>query len=198
MMERSSKFISLSGMSGIAAGIFALAGAAIARYGYFEEYYRDYDSRGFFNGFDFAMLKWKLILLALGVFLAAFVSAFYFTWRKSKKIGVSLWNLTSRRLFWNMMIPLVAGGLFILGMLQNDDWKYVAPACLLFYGLSLVNASKYTLTDIRYLGYCQILLGLLNMLWIGYGLYFWAFGFGVLHIVYGSVMWWKYERVAND
>ena len=132
--------------------------------------------------------------LAAAVFVAAFLTAFYFTWRKSNKQGVSLWNHTSRRLLWNMVIPLVAGGLFILGMLQYDDWRFVAPACLIFYGLALVNASKYTLTDIRYLGYCEIIVGVINMQWIGYGLYFWALGFGVLHIIYGVVMWWKYER----
>ena len=195
MMERSSRFISLSGMSGVSAGLFALAGAIVARYVYFENYYNDYNSRGYFTGTEFTELKWKLVILAGVVFVGAFVSAFYFTWKKSNKQGVSLWNHTSRRLFWNMAIPLVAGGLFILGMLQHNDWKYVAPACLMFYGLALVNASKYTLTDIRYLGYCEVLLGAFNLLWLGYGLYFWAFGFGILHIVYGIIMWWKYERV---
>jgi len=140
------------------------------------------------------VLKIQLISLAAAVLALAFLTAFYFTWRKSNKLGVSLWNHTSKRLFWNMLIPLVAGGLFILGMLQYDDWRFVSPACLIFYGLALVNASKYTLTDIRYLGYCEIAVGLVNMQWIGYGLYFWALGFGVLHVIYGIVMWWKYER----
>jgi hypothetical protein len=93
-----------------------------------------------------------------------------------------------------MVIPLAAGGLFILGMLQHDEWRWIAPASLVFYGLALVNASKYTLTDIRYLGYCEIITGIVNMQFIGWGLYFWAFGFGVLHIVYGVLMWWKYEK----
>jgi hypothetical protein len=194
LMERSSRFISLSGLSGVAAGFFALAGAAIARYVVFKDYYKEYDDRGFFNGHDFEKLKIQLIGLSAAVLAAAFLSAFYFTWRKSNKQGVSLWGHTSRRLFWNMAIPLTAGGLFILGMLRYDDWSYVAPACLVFYGLALINASKYTLTDIRYLGYCEIIVGLINMQWIGYGLYFWALGFGVLHIIYGVVMWWKYER----
>ena len=194
MMERSSRFISLSGLSGVAAGFFALVGAWIARYFIFKDYYNEYDLRRGFDGDSFATLKLKLISLAAAVFVAAFVSAFYFTWRKSNKQGVSLWNHTSKRLFWNMAIPLVAGGLFILGMLQYDDWRFVSPACLIFYGLAQVNASKYTLTDIRYLGYCEIAVGLINMQWIGYGLYFWALGFGVLHIVYGVAMWWKYER----
>lgn len=194
LMERSSRFISLSGLSGVAAGLSALAGAAVARYVLFEKYYVDYNERGYFTSSDFHALKVQLILLAAGIFAAAFLGAFYFTWRKSRRQGNSLWNPVTRRLFWNMVIPLGAGALFILGMLQYNDWRFVAPACLVFYGLALVNASKYTLTDIRYLGYCQVITGLVNMQWIGYGLYFWAFGFGLLHIAYGIVMWWKYER----
>jgi hypothetical protein len=194
LMERSSRFISLSGLSGVAAGVFALVGAGIGRYVIFKDYYKYYRDSNFFDTNDFIKLRVPLIGLAAAVFAAAFLSAFYFTWRKSNNQGRSLWDHTSRRLFWNMVIPLVAGGLFILGMLQHDNWRFVAPACLIFYGLALVNASKYTLTDIRYLGYCEIIVGLINMQWLGYGLYFWAFGFGVLHIVYGVVMWWKYER----
>ena len=110
LMERSSRFISLSGLSGVAAGVFALAGAAIARYIIFKNYYTEYNDRGFFASNDFSSLKWQLIVLSAGVFAAAFFSAFYFTWRKSSRQGFSLWNLTSRRLFWNMTIPLAAGG----------------------------------------------------------------------------------------
>jgi hypothetical protein len=79
-------------------------------------------------------------------------------------------------------------------MLQYDEWRFVAPACLIFYGLALVNASKYTLSEIRYLGLLQIVLGLINTQFINKGLIFWAIGFGLLHILYGFSMWWKYER----
>lgn len=193
LMERSSRFISLSGLSGIAAGVCALIGAWIAR-DILKDYYVDYDTRGYFLERNFADLKIKLAGLAAIVFVVAFLLSFYLTWRKAKKQNLSVWDYTSRRLFWNMVIPLVAGGLFIVGMLQYDEWCFVAPACLIFYGLALINASKYTLTDIRYLGYFEILVGVVSMCWIGYGLYFWAIGFGVLHIIYGVIMWWKYER----
>jgi hypothetical protein len=93
-----------------------------------------------------------------------------------------------------MAIPLVTGGLLILAILRYDEWRFIAPLCLIFYGLALVNGSKYTLSEIRYLGICEILLGLINTQFVGYGLYFWAAGFGVLHIIYGFVMWWRYER----
>lgn len=193
MMERSSRFISLSGLSGVAAGTVALIGAWFGNQT-LKNYYGSYNSRGFFSGDDFSKLKLKLVGLAAIVFVAALASSFYFTWQRARRQNVSLWGPVSKRLFWNMSVPLIAGTGFILGMLRYDDWAYVSSACLIFYGLALINASKYTLTDIRYLGYCQIALGLINMFYIGYGLYFWALGFGVLHILYGIIMWNKYER----
>jgi hypothetical protein len=192
MMQRSSRFISLSGLSGIAAGVWALIGAWFAR-NWIGDYYNNYRTEGYTNA-SFVRLEFSLLLLAAVVLATALVSAFYFTWRKADRDKLPLWDRTSRNLALNMAIPLVAGGVFILAMLQYDDWKFVAPACLVFYGLALVNGSKYTLSEIRYLGIMEIVLGLVNTQFIGYGLYFWAFGFGVLHIIYGFAMWWRHER----
>jgi hypothetical protein len=100
----------------------------------------------------------------------------------------------ARRLLLNVSLPMIVGGIFILKLLQAGEYGLIVPACLIFYGLALVNASKYTLGEVRYLGYGQILLGLINCWAINYGLYFWAIGFGMLHIVYGAVMLYKYER----
>ncbi|OSZ80819.1 hypothetical protein CAP36_06140 [Chitinophagaceae bacterium IBVUCB2] len=194
IMERSSRFISLSGLSGVAAGICALIGVFIAD-NMLDNYFGSYNSRGFFSGDDFSKLKIRFALLAVVVFGVAFISSFYLTWRKAKKQGLPIWDHTTKRLAWNMLVPLIAGAIFIMGMLRYDVWLFVAPACLIFYGLALVNASKYTLADIRYLGYCEIVLGLISMFLPGYGLWIWAIGFGLLHIIYGIVMWQKYERV---
>jgi hypothetical protein len=92
------------------------------------------------------------------------------------------------------MLPLVAGGIYLFRLLQIGSYGLIAPGCLIFYGLALLNASKYTLREVRYLGICEIILGIINLWVIGKGIYFWAFGFGILHILYGIVMWWKYER----
>jgi hypothetical protein len=197
IMERSSRFISLSGLSGVAAGICALGGAWIA-YGWIDSYYHEYNDRGYFTGESFAALKTRMILLAAAVLSVSLVIAYFFTARRAKKNNLPMWNMTTRNLVWNMLIPLIAGGLFVLSMLQLNEWRFIAPAFLIFYGLALVNGSKYTLSDIRYLGYFEILLGLINMQFIGYGLQFWAMGFGVLHIVYGVIMWMKYERSTNN
>lgn len=195
MMERSSRFISLSGLSGIAAGLCALTGAYFAS-NILSDYYFDYNRGAGYTDENFALLKMKLLVLAGIVLAAALILSFIFTWRRARQNHLPVWDLTARKLVWNILVPLICGGLFILAMLQYSEWRFVAPACLIFYGLALVNGSKYTLTDIRYLGYLEILLGLVNTQFTGYGLYFWAVGFGILHIIYGVLMWWKYERQA--
>jgi hypothetical protein len=192
IMERSSRFISLSGLSGIAAGLCALTGAYFAN-NILTDYYFEYNHSGYTDQ-NFESLKFKLLMVAGIVLAAALILSFIFTWRRAKQNHLPIWDLTARKLMWNILVPLISGGLFILAMLQYSEWRFVAPACLIFYGLALVNGSKYTLTDIRYLGYLEIVLGLVNTQFTGYGLYFWAVGFGILHIIYGVLMWWKYEK----
>ena len=205
MMERSSRFISLSGLSGVSAGICAIIGAFIAHI-WLAEYRlgsigdsidigREY-TRGSLHGAnpDLKELQLKLVALAFGVLVAALATSTWFTWRKARKSQLPIWDVASKKLAINMAIPLAAGGFFVLGLIHYSDWVYVAPACLIFYGLALVNASKFTLTDIRYLGLLEIVLGCVSMYYPHDGLYFWAAGFGGLHIIYGLIMWWKYER----
>jgi hypothetical protein len=124
----------------------------------------------------------------------ALVAGFFFTWRKARRNNLPSWDLTARKVLVNVAIPLGAGGAFIAGLLYNHAEGLVAPACLVFYGLALINASKYTLPDVRYLGVCETILGIVNLFFLRKGLYFWAVGFGWLHIIYGGLMWWKYER----
>lgn len=191
MMQRSSRFISLSGLSGIAAGCCALAGAYVARNTINEYSPTVPEGRFSYGAGDWIMLK--LLFIGAVTFVLAFFLSFLFTYQRSKKLNLPVWDFTSRRLLWNVMVPVVAGAAFIIGMLNYGEWKFVAPACLIFYGLGLINGSKYTLSDIRYLGYIEIILGIVNMFFIGKGLLFWSIGFGVLHIIYGAIMWFKYE-----
>ena len=187
MMERSSRFISLSGLSGISAGLFAIVGAWLA-----VKKIELYTQAG---RIDYNTLVTQLIVIAATVLVAAFISAFIFTYLRSRRNGISIWGPTTNRLLVNLLIPLLAGAFFVWRIVQMDHIFLIAPVCLIFYGLALINASKYTLGEIRYLGFCELALGIIN-LWIpGYGLVFWAAGFGALHVVYGIIMWWKYERV---
>jgi hypothetical protein len=197
IMERSSRFISLSGLSGVWAGLSGLAGACIA-YNWLSTYYAAWETRGGYSDAGYAALRLKLIVLAAGVLLVALAGGAYFTWRRARRNHLPIWDATSRKVLVNIGIPLLTGGFFILGLMSDNQVALIAPSCLVFYGLALVNASKYTLSDIRYLGITEIVLGILNLFFLRRGLYFWTLGFGVLHIVYGIVMWWKYERTAKN
>ncbi|WP_295128982.1 hypothetical protein [uncultured Chitinophaga sp.] len=195
MMERSTRFISLSGLSGVIAGVSALVGACLA-YILLRDYYYEWDVLGNHSREAFLHLKVRLVGLALLVLLVAISAGCYLTWRRAKKNGEAIWDGVARKVLVNLAIPLAAGAAFILGTLYNETPILITPTCLIFYGLALVNASKYTLSDIRYLGLAEIGLGIINLFAVRYGLYFWAIGFGVLHIVYGTSMWLKYERKA--
>ncbi|WP_299531791.1 hypothetical protein [Ulvibacterium sp.] len=199
MMSRSSRFISLSGLSGIMAGIYALIGAFIAKLlldNHLQSIKNHQDSAkaGLYEIIETSDLIFNLLLIASSVALLAIVTGFILTNRKAKKSGEDIWNASSRRLVLNFLIPLMAGGLFCLVLLQYGYVGLVASATLIFYGLACVNASKYTLGDIRYLGIANIIIGLIATQFIGYGLYFWALGFGVFHIIYGTLMYFKHDK----
>lgn len=196
IMERSSKFISLSGLSGVSAGIIALAGAAFA---FFE---LQYDERYFAPSVYFASEKllicsstiYKLIAVAALVLVMAIGSAVFFTSRKAKKLGEKAWNSASKRMLFHLFVPLFAGGVFSLALIYYGTVFLVAPATLIFYGIALVNAGKFTLREIQYLGLSEMALGICSLVFVGYGLVFWAMGFGILHIIYGIVMFYRYDR----
>ncbi len=198
MMERSSRFISLSGLSGIAAGTCALVGA------YFASNVINNSYSGFISSIDINLYNQSLSItnllgnnlmqIAILTFIAALISSFVFTFLRSKTTNVSVWGTTSKRLFVNLSIPLLVGGVFLLKLILLGAVGLVAPACLIFYGLALVNASKFTLIEIKYLGYSQLIIGIINLFFIDKGIWLWAAGFGGLHIIYGLIMWLKYER----
>ncbi|MCP4520909.1 MAG: hypothetical protein GY827_04320 [Cytophagales bacterium] len=188
LMNKSSRFLSLSGLSGVFAGIYSLIGAGVA-YWYINTHFGEYyDTRSIdqFIRFFFAD--------AISVILLTLITAFYHTSRKAKKRNEEIWSSTSMRLSINFAIPLCTGGVLCLALVFHGFYILVAPMMLLFYGLALLNASKYTLHDLRFLGLTQIALGLINTFVLGYGLFFWTIGFGVVHIVYGLIMYYKYER----
>jgi hypothetical protein len=186
MMSKSSQFISLSGLAGVLAGVYALVGAFIVNQliNNHAARYITLESRTF-----------KLIVLtAVIVLIASIISAYILTLKKARKQNETVWNSSSKRLLINFSIPLFTGGILILLLLKNGTYGLIAPMTLIFYGLACVNASKYTFRDIRYLGISEIILGLFAVQFSGYVLYFWILGFGVCHILYGAIMYFKYEK----
>jgi hypothetical protein len=191
IMDRSSRFISLSGLSGVAAGVSALLGAAVVKW-YLVTHNIVYNE---ILGLTLTREAIFFILSVAGiVFILALSSATYFTARNAKKNSHRVWDSKTERMLINLFIPLAVGGVFCLVLFYHNLLYLVAPVMLIFYGCALLNASKYTLSDIRYLGIMEIIVGLVASFFVGYGLLAWTLGFGVLHIVYGTLVYFKYER----
>lgn len=188
LMERSSRFISLSGLSGVLAGVYALLGAGAAYY------YINAASDRSNAGVDDPELVMFLATDAIIVLALAIGTGILLTTRKAKKDGSSLLDAAAKKLLVNLAIPLVTGGVFCLALIHHGNTFYIAPAMLVFYGLALVHASKYTRDDVRSLGLAELTLGIISLFVVGYGLLFWAIGFGLLHIGYGTYMYFKYEK----
>ncbi|HNP68032.1 MAG TPA: hypothetical protein PKH16_09030 [Aequorivita sp.] len=186
LMNRSSRFISLSGLSGIFAGIYAIIGAAIA-YAYL------FPKPGEFLTLHSWNFKLLLVLLA-SILLLSIITAYLLTTRRAKRNNEKIWDTTTRRLLINFLIPLVTGGIYIIIKLNSQHYGLTASLMLIFYGLALVNASKYTIGNVKYLGYAQIIIGLICAALPGYGFWFWLLGFGLFHIIYGSIMYLKERK----
>lgn len=180
MMERSSRFISLSGWSGISAGVFALIGVFV--------------SRQLILSASSQTLEINLIAIALLVLSMALGSALFFSHRKARKLGTKLWSPVTRRLTVNMAIPLLTGGIYSVVLLVQGQSHLVAGITLIFYGLALVNAGRFINKEAVILGIMEIALGIAATIWHTSGLWFWAAGFGLLHIVYGITLHYKYDR----
>jgi hypothetical protein len=196
MMERSSKFLSFSGLAGVIIGITALAGVAVFCVKFncspFEkEYYHA------IINVEGAISEHALGFLIKDALIVFFISAGVETWlaiRKSKQLQVQIWDTISQRMLINILIPFMTGVLFCMILLMKNQITLLAPVSLIFYGLALVNVSKYTVDEIRSLGIMEIILGLVAAMWSDLGLLNWAIGFGLLHILYGLFIYSKEKK----
>jgi hypothetical protein len=196
LMERSSRFLSLSGLSGVAIGIIALLGATVL--------YLQFDLSPLHSGFENKLASIQatlddknflfLIADALIVLLVAVIAGILMSINQSKKLQLPSWDLTAKRLLINLFIPLAVGGVLCLIMMTKGELGYLIPVTLIFYGLSLVNASKYSFDEIRTLGVLQTVLGLIAAWLPDYALLLWATGFGILHIGYGLLIHTKHQN----
>ncbi len=197
IMNKSSRFISLSGLSGISAGVIAMIGVSAAywaekqNFAYVESQFLLFHTNNSLLNSNFFVF---CIIDALLILFFALSFAVFFTIRKSKKTGQSVWDKTAQKLIISLLIPLFTGGLFCIAMIFHQVYFLIVPATLVFYGLSLLNSSKYTLHSVEALAYGEIILGIISAFYPQLNWICWAVGFGLFHIIYGIFMYYKYEK----
>lgn len=195
MMESTTKFLSLSGMSGIIAGLIALIGAFLA-----NNLIQNFFNLGLYHSLSgklneaYHTLAINLLLTAIGTLILALGFGLLFTFLKAKKLNQKLNKPVTIKLLKSLFTPLIFGGLFILLMYRQGAYTLIAPATLIFYGLALLNAAKFLNIEIKYMAISELILGLFAAYFVNNSLIFWAIGFGVLHIFYGFIMYFKYDR----
>lgn len=192
MMERSSKFLSISGLAGIIVGLYALAGAYIAHN--VLGFNPDAIQYGSEASGSLSPDLVKVIYLAVLILVLAMGTTVFLTYQKTIKRHEALWNPSSRRVLVNMAVPFVAGAVLIMVLISKGLLGLIAPLSLLFYGLALFNTSKFTYDEVRVLGLVEIGLGLISSYFVEFGLICWALGFGVAHVIYGIYMHYRYEK----
>lgn len=189
LMERSSTFTSISGLAGIGAGIIGLAAFIISLIKISE--YPDLYQITISQKKELVMF---LLIVALLTLIVAGAVVTFFTYRKAKLKGLNIKDVSGKKLFLNLMIPLVTGGIFSIILLTQGVYDLIIPLTLIFYGLALVNAGKYTFEEMSWLGIFEIIIGLIAAAFTPYSLWLWGIGFGALNIIYGAIMYYKYER----
>ncbi|MFZ9221565.1 MAG: hypothetical protein ACO22Y_08625 [Sediminibacterium sp.] len=195
MMQRSSRFLSLSGLAGILVGCVAILGVGVAYY-LLE---MPFGSTGYLMYLEKALksneatLK-NIIFICVTVLIISLLIGSLMAIRNAKRKGLSVVDNTTKRLVINMIIPLLVGGIFIVALLMHQSLSFILPSMLIFYGMALLNASKYSIEDIRYLGLIEMFLGLFAMFFLDQALIIWGFGFGILHMIYGVILYNKYEK----
>jgi hypothetical protein len=189
MMERSTRFLSLSGLSGIMAGIYALLGASLIYYWVARPNLTTSNLTDAISG-----RISSIVLIGISALLLSILTAYFLSQKNSRRTSSKLWTPAGKRFLTALFLPVTLGALFCFALLHLGQFELIASSTLLFYGIGLIQASLFTLNDIRYLGFGQVVLGILAAFFPAFGLAFWAIGFGILHILYGSIMYFKYER----
>ena len=110
MMERSSRFLSLSGSSGIGIGFLAMV---------FVGWQVSKGNMSFLDqqNFDVTTPAWEeFILGSLTLFGVCLVLSMGFTLRRTKKKGLKVWTSSTRNILGAIGLPMMVGALI---MLQN-------------------------------------------------------------------------------
>lgn len=194
LMEESSRFLSLSGLSGIIAGIAGLAGAWVAHLVIRGNTpYPDWYLKPLAGGEAGAGTVLELFSAMAVVLAVAFTAAVVLSSRKAKKSGLHAWTPVTKRMLMSLLLPLAAGGLFILFTVNTVPASVTAASSLIFYGVAMMSAGKFTFGEIHWLGVLEVVTGLACLLMPQYTILIWAVGFGVIHIAYGLFMHLRYR-----
>lgn len=187
LMAESSKFLVFTtGLSGFFSGLFAILGMI----------YIYVLADGDVNDIEQLTVNYRstvavvlIIILALSTLVTVI-----FTRRNAKSQGQNPWNPIAKKMVFNFYTVGVLGAVYLLILFFQEKYDTIVELMLVFYGMALLNGSKYTFDQVKLLAYIQIALGLACSFFDSYDFWFWVAGFGLVNLIYGGIMYFGYGK----
>jgi hypothetical protein len=171
-MERSQSFTAVSGVGGVLMGLIALGATFLAVRSETTE--------------AWVTVWMSAAVLSLGIALVAMTM-------KARAAGGSLLVGAGRKFAWNLTPPLLVGGLLTVAMTQMGAATLLPGVWLLLYGTGVVTGGAFSVRVVPLMGLAFMLVGAAALFApAAWGNLFMAGGFGLLHIVFGIVIWRKH------
>ena len=171
-MARTGSFTAVPGWGGVAMGVSALVAAIVAA--------RQSDPR-----------MWGIVWMCEVILALAIGSAFIH--RKLTSGEREIFGRPGRQFFLSFSPPVFAGGVLTWGLYHHGDWAIMPGLWLLLYGAGVVTAGAFSVRVVPIMGVCFMGLGAAALLSpAAWGNWYLAFGFGVVHIVFGLIIARRY------
>ena len=181
-MEQGKSYFSLKSLSGILIGIYGLA----------TVYLIDKLTSGEGSGIEMVS-QLPILFLQIGITAIAvvFIIISLFTlWirakRRAKSEGKKLWNTSNKKIRLQTLITLLVLIVVIIVIANQGYYSLVTPISLFFYGLFLLNLSRFSSKGLVFLSIGEVLLGVAAYMIYDKEIFFLALGFGLLPIIYGA------------
>ena len=172
LMERSTKFSTFSGLSGVCAGMASIIGCIITRL-----YIPD---PGAFP-VQFLALWSTVIVIAVG-------ADYLLMKRRAAQVGKRVLSRLGKQMVIASVPGLGTGAIVTFYLLQHHLLGSVYPFWMLAYGLAVSATGLFSQREVSLLGVAFLIAGAACLFATGIGLPMMAVTFGGFHIVYGLAM----------
>lgn len=175
LMERSTKYSTFSGPSGILAGAASIVGCVVTH----SLATRPPGSDSFRIPF---LITWSMVILfAIG-------ADFLLMKRRAARVGKRIVSRLGKQMVFAAGPGLGTGVLLTLYLLQHNMLTNVYPFWMLSYGIAVCAVGQFSQREVKALGVAFLLAGTLTLLMPGWGLPLMALSFGGFHIIYALLI----------
>lgn len=167
-MENSSSFTAVPGWGTVAMGATALIASVVA-----------YQQHNFRN--------WMVVWLLDAV--VAFCVAMWTMRRKARRAGIPMFSGPGRKFALSFFPPMLVAAILTAVLFRAGAVAAIPGMWLLLYGTSVVSGGSFSVRIVPAMGSCFLLLGAVALVTPAtWALWWMVLGFGVLHIVFGTMI----------